>query len=122
MQSKDRGIGYAVFVGDRNITEEELAHPVGNEDIRIVPVVMGSKQGGVFQIILGVIIIAAATYFGGPGGGQAAASWYGAAMGVGISMVIGGVAQMLTPMPKGTSAKDRPNNTPSYAFNGPVNT
>jgi len=122
MQSKGRGIGYAVFVGDRNITEEELTHPVGNEEIRIVPMVIGAKNGGVFSIILGVVIIAAATMIGGPVGGAQAASWYGAAMGVGISMVAGGVVQLLTPMPKGTAARDRPENTPSYAFNGPINT
>lgn len=122
MSSRDRGIGYAVFVGERNIGEDELNHPVGSEDIRVVPMVMGAKNGGVFQIILGVVIIAAATMIGGPVGGAQAASWYGAAMGVGISMVVGGVVQLLTPMPKGMAAKDKPENTPSYAFNGPVNT
>lgn len=122
VSSKDRGIGYAVFIGKRNIGADELSHPVGCDDIRIAPVVLGSKNGGVFQIILGVIIVAAATYFGGPGAGAQAASWYGSAMGVGIAMIAGGVVTLLTPQPKGLSARDRPENTPSYTFNGPVNT
>jgi predicted phage tail protein len=46
--AKDHGIGYHVFVGGRSIGADELRHPVGNDDIRIVPVVMGSKNGGVF--------------------------------------------------------------------------
>jgi predicted phage tail protein len=122
MNAKDSGIGFAVFAGKQNLREDQLRHPVGNEDIRIAPMILGSKQGGVFQIILGVIIIAAATYFGGPTAGAEAASWYGSAMGVGIAMIAGGVVQMLTPTPKGIAAKDKPENIPSYSFNGPINT
>jgi hypothetical protein len=43
-------------------------------------------------------------------------------MGAGIAMIAGGVVQLLTPVPKGMSAKDASANTPSYNFNGPVNT
>lgn len=46
--AKDRGIGYVVFVGGRSIGADELRHPVGNDDIRIAPIVMGSKSGGMF--------------------------------------------------------------------------
>lgn len=124
INSKDRGIGYAVFVGDRNITEDELNHPAGNEDIRIAPVVMGSKNGGVFSIILGAVLVAvgaigAYTPFGQAYGGGV---WGPYVMAAGYSMMAGGVVQLLTPMPKGLSAKDSPPNTPSYTFNGPLNT
>jgi len=37
-------------------------------------------------------------------------------------MIAGGVIQLLSPVPKGFSSKDSPGNTPSYAFNGPINT
>ncbi|MCF5944975.1 tail assembly protein, partial [Xanthomonas perforans] len=40
----------------------------------------------------------------------------------GIAMVIGGVVQMLSPTQKGLGTQDSPDNRPSYAFNGPVNT
>ena len=43
-----------------------------------------------------------------------------AAMGVG--MVASGIVQMLAPQPKGISARNSPNNSVSYTFNGPVNT
>ncbi len=119
--SKDRGVGYAVFIGNQNITEDELSHPAGNEDIRIAPITLGSKNGGVFQIILGAVLIVAGVIVTGMSFGAAAP--VGAALiGMGVSMVIGGVVQLLTPMPKGLSAKDRPENTPSYTFNGPLNT
>lgn len=121
MGAKDRGIGYAVFIGKTNITEDELAHPSGSDDIRIAPITLGSKNGGVFNIILGAVLIVAGIVVTGMSFGSAAP--IGAALiGMGVSMVVGGVVQLLTPMPKGLSAKDKPANTPSYAFNGPINT
>jgi len=113
--SKDRGIGYAVFIGKRNIAEDELSHPVGNETIRIAPVVMGSKNGGVFNIILGAVLIAASFI-------PFLAPIAPFLMSTGAAMIAGGVVQLLTPMPKGLSSKDKPANTPSYVFNGPINT
>lgn len=71
---------------------------------------------------MGVVIIAAslvADYF--TGGAFGASTNYSTYM-MGGAMVLGGVVQLLTPMLKGLGAKDRPNNTPSYAFNGPLNT
>jgi predicted phage tail protein len=116
-QSKDKGLAYAVFYGRKNLGEEELRNPVGADDIRFVPIVIGSKNGGWLQIILGVVLILVGTFatmFTGP---------VGAAMvSMGWAMVIGGIVQLLTPTPKGRSAKDRPENEPSYAFNGPINT
>lgn len=119
--AKDRGIGFAVFAGKRNLVEDELEHPAGHDDIRIAPIVMGSKNGGVFQIILGAVLVVAGgmiagwTFGAGAPLGTAIAS-------MGISMIAGGVVQLLTPTPKGLASKDKSANTPSYAFNGPVNT
>lgn len=119
--AKDRGIGFAVFLGKRNISEDELEHPTGGEPIRIAPIIMGSKNGGVFQIILGAVLVVV--------GGMIAGWTFGAGTplgtaiaGMGISMMVGGVVQLLTPTPKGLASKDKSANTPSYAFNGPVNT
>jgi len=96
----------------------------GSENIRIVPVIIGSKRGGMFQTILGAAIIAVAIYFSG---GTAAAAFSSAgAMGgglamVGASMMLGGVIQMLSPQPGGLSVSQDSDNKPSYAFGGPVN-
>lgn len=43
-----------------------------------------------------------------------------AAKGLGMSLAMAGITEMLTP--KGLSARDRPKNGASYTFNGPVNT
>lgn len=111
--SKDRGIAYAVFIGKTNITADQLRDPVGSDDIRIAPVIQGAKRG-VLQTIIGVVLIVVGALTSWAGGG--------ALVSLGVSMVIGGVTQMLTPLPKGLSARDRPENGASYNFNGPVNT
>ncbi len=117
-----KGLEFAVFKGKRNITEDEL-HLGTCEDIRIVPVVKGSKRGGFFQTVIGVALIAAATYFtGGLGAAFSASGWAGAAAMTGASMAIGGVMQMLSPQPSGLSMRQDSDNKPSYAFGGAVNT
>ena len=51
-------------------------------------------------------------------GGAAAASLISS----GAGMMIGGVIQMLSPMQGGLASRQDPDNKPSYAFGGPVNT
>lgn len=117
--AKDRGVAYAVFIGRRNIGADALHYPVGDDDIRIAPFLQGSKNGGVFSTILGAVVIAISavgSYFA-PGNPLSA---YGYQMGA--ALILGGVAQMLSPQQKGLSTKDSPDNGASYNFNGPVNT
>jgi len=122
MQAKDCGMGFAVFAGKRNLREDQLKHPVGDDDIRIAPMILGSKNGGIFNIILGAVLIVvgvlAEVYLQEFGGGV----WGKYLIEAGIGMVAGGVVQLLAPHPKGSASKDSAGNTPSYAFNGPVNT
>ncbi|UXA53343.1 tail assembly protein [Xanthomonas prunicola] len=123
MESKDRGMAFAVFIGRRNLREDQLDDPPGSDEIRIAPILIGSKSGGVFQAILGVALIAvAAIATGGVGAAFAASGVWGTAAMVGLSLAIGGVAQMLAPQAKGLGTSERPENQPSYSFNGPVNT
>lgn len=49
LTSGDRGISYACFLSTTNINEEALEAPVGQEEIRIAPVIRGSKRGGFFK-------------------------------------------------------------------------
>lgn len=117
--SHERGIRYACFVGRRNIGEAELELPPGRDDIRIAPVLAGAKQSGLFQTILGAAILAVA-YFNP--GGFLTGPMVTAAYGMGASMALGGVVQMLSPQQTGLSVRDSPDNGASYNFNGPVNT
>ncbi|KAF1064949.1 tail assembly protein [Burkholderia gladioli] len=111
LNAKDNGMAFAVFNGRRNLAEDELRHPVGDEDIRIAPVLMGSKSGGLFQTILGTALVVASLIVPG-------ATFL---LGLGVSMAIGGVVQMLSPQASGLASTNSPDNGTSYYFNGAVN-
>lgn len=119
--SEDKGIGFATFIGKHNITKDDLDNPVGDEDIRIAPVILGSKRGGIFSIILGVVLIAASFAF--PGAGAFTVMGFaanGTMFMMGASLLLGGIAQMLAPQPK--LEMDEQAVSPNKSFNGPVNT
>ncbi|WP_394065778.1 tail assembly protein [Alcaligenes sp. WGS1538] len=124
-ESKDRGLGYACFIGKQNIGEDELQYPVGDEDIRIAPVILGSGRGGLFQIVLGVALIIGAPYLAGAVWGTSATLAVAIAANapmLGWAMVLGGVSQLLTRQPQGLTSVGAADNGASYNFNGPVNT
>lgn len=110
MGSKDRGIAYAVFIGKENIERDQLHNPVGSKTIKISPMIRGSKHGGLFSLIVGVVLIVVGSFADMP-----------QLVTAGISMVAGGVVQLLSPV-QNISSKNNPANGTSYNFNGPVNT
>ncbi|CDH31138.1 tail assembly protein [Xenorhabdus bovienii] len=113
LTAKERGLTFAVFIGKRNISRDELELS-GEGDIRIVPVIIGSKKAGIFQTILGAVMVVAGAFLW--------ATPYGVPLVMsGVSMMLGGVVQMLSPMPGGLARREDPDNKPSYAFGGPVN-
>lgn len=108
------GLRYAIFRNGKNTGEDEF-DLAGTREIRIVPVVGGSKRGGILQTIVGVVLIVAGAFL--------SATPFGAPLiGAGISMVAGGVIQMLSPQAKGLKGREAAENAPSYAFGGAVNT
>lgn len=115
LTSKSRGLAYAIFDGKRNLAHDELDFIVAG-DIRIAPVIIGSKQAGLFQTILGAVLIAVGYFTFG----TTSTIGVGMMMG-GASMALGGVMQMLTPVQGGISMCQSSDNKPSYAFGGPVN-
>lgn len=117
--SQEIGMDYAVFYGKNNLTKDELHASCGTKEIRFAPVMRGAKRAGVFSIIVGAVLVIV--------GAILVATGYGAPLGqvmiqMGWAMVIGGVIQLLMPVPKGKSAQDRPDNRPNYNFDGAVNT
>lgn len=121
MQAKDKGVGFAVWRGDENITAEQLNEPVGNDVIRIAPVIMGSKRAGVLNVILGAVIVVVTAFLDVWTEGGFSSATGGAGYTLGFGMIAGGVIQLLTPVPRGTKNKST-DNEPSYTFNGAVNT
>lgn len=113
----DKGLEFAVFIGRQNLAKEQLQDPPGTDDIRIAPVLVGSKRGGVLQTIVGVILIVVGTYTS-----IFSAGGTSPLVGIGWSMVVGGVMQMLSPQLRGLGSQDSVENRPSYSMNGTVNT
>ncbi|KDD42546.1 hypothetical protein L529_0521 [Bordetella bronchiseptica MBORD901] len=123
LDSEGGGVRFAVFVGKRNIGKDDLFDAAGDNDIRIAPVIAGSKRGGLFQTILGAALVVGASFAaGGLGAAFSAGGLTGVAASVGSAMFFGGIAQMLTPQAKGLGTRDNVENGASYNFNGPVQT
>ena len=93
---------YRVSVGDRAIDSEELHEPAGRSDIAIVPVIGGA--GAVGRIVAGAALVALSFFTAGATVGLlglAAPFAIGPVIGgIGASLALGGVAQLLTPVPR----------------------
>jgi predicted phage tail protein len=87
---------YRVKSGKRHLSENEIHDPIGKEVFSITPVVVGS--GSVVRIIAGVALVALS--FVTFGGSLLLGSFAGIAQGVGLSLALSGVANLLTPTPK----------------------
>jgi predicted phage tail protein len=122
---------YRVSIGTYDLTIDELHDPAGAAPISFVPVVAGA--GAVGRILAGVAIIAFAIVTAGagliPGLGLGFGTSTAISIGlVGASLVLGGVAQLLTPVPKipqgvSNSGKDTDDDPrKSYSFSGIQNT
>ena len=110
---------FKIFVGGSNRSDEVGAPCSDMEVIRIAPTVQGASAVG--RIILGAALIALAVWnpvFLGMSKGVVAGL-----MGSGVSMVLGGVVQLLSPQQTISSGSgESAENKPSYNFNGAVNT
>ncbi len=126
--SQDRGVGYKVMVGKTYIEKhEEVYNPSGKQEIKIIPVILGAKKEGIGAIIIGIALIAmgvtpsvstklAAAFGGGTTGAAIASAVTGAMVSVGVSLTMGGIAQLLAPTPEEVKEGD------NYSFNGAANT
>ncbi|MGK9419236.1 tail assembly protein [Pseudomonas cedrina] len=108
--AKSRGIEFAVFRGKKALGEKEVPFS-GAGDIRIAPIITGSKRAGLIQTIIGAVLIAVSFI---PGFQVLAAP--------GIALAAGGVIQMLSPQATGLKTSAAPENTPGYAFGSAKNT
>ena len=126
---------YKIIVdNDWTLTDEELHHPTGQNDIKIVPVVAGAGGGAGRQILIGAALIGISFLFPGAGmfaGGSAAAKAAAAAAPtlakigtitsvIGASMVLNGVSTLLTPVE--TIPEENQDPRRSFNFSGIQNT
>ena len=106
---------YRVSVGGYALEEGELHHPSGQQVIRIVPVLTGA--GPVGRILAGVALLSLSFI---PGfAAWAGPTAYALITGVGASLVLGGVSQLLTPVPKMPTGEDSAQDPrKSFSFSG----
>ena len=127
---------YRVLVGDGALTLDDLHNPVGQEEIKIVPVVVGAggNSAGVLSIIAGVALIGVAIASSGAGFALGAkgigfvsttGSFSAAALAgnIGIGLVLLGTASLISPtppIPQGPDTVQDPRK--SFSFSGIQNT
>jgi len=132
---------YRVSVGSYDLALNELHDPAGMQTIRIIPVI-GGAGGGTGKILAGIGIIVFAALTAGAGAIAGIGLGFGVktaiAIGsIGASLILGGVAQLLTPAPSltpigtspafGAGRTDSTEGTEldpqaSYSFSGVQNT
>jgi len=128
---------YKVLVGKRALTLDELHFPVGQEEIKIVPVIVGAGGNAGLTILAGVALIALSAVSFGAGGafagafgvtgiGAGAAAWGSAALFyIGTGLLLTGISQAISPVPaipQGRDTDQDPRKSQSYSFSGIQNT
>lgn len=117
--------GYRVLVGSEGRGPDDFGNPMGAaKTIKIIPVVAGAKDA-IGQILTGAALIALVYFTGGSGAtflSASAGNWLSAAtINIGFAMVLGGVAQLLSPTPGvGPQTPGGEEGLPSYTFGSPT--
>ena len=120
---------YQVKVGDYAVDETEILHPIGQEDIHFVPVITGAGRG-FGKILLGAALIGIAFLMPVASGGLSLGAGIKAGSlakvgfmtkmvaGVGASLVLSGVSDMLFPLPDIPAFEDTQDPRLSFSFGG----
>ena len=138
VESEQHGVAYKVQLGTEVVGEEQidtLLHPWSQREVFSITPVMSGAGRGWGQVLLGAALIGlsfvtfgTAAFAGGSlAGFGTTAGVYGAAWGskalgaIGLSMMLGGVSQMLSPPPPDLNMKQA-NVLQNYSFSGVTNT
>ena len=110
LTAHEQGLAFAVFQDDENISEDQIDFETGAKVIKIVPKVIGAGGNGILQTILGAVMIVV---------GVITQQYW--AVGMGVGMMIGGIAQMM--MPKmDEEDQNQDGNRANKGFGGAVTT
>jgi len=141
LDSEKNGVAYRVTVGKQKIHNDDVSGlfaPWSEREVfSIAPVLIGAG-GSTTQILLGAVFIGASFFFPGAGlfgttsfSGAAAATTgvagtltsIGTAFSaIGAGLILGGVAQIISPVPKPPGIGDAPTQLESNSFSGVLNT
>ena len=110
LTAHEQGLAFAVFQDDENISEDQIDFETGAKVIKIVPKVIGAGGNGILQTILGAVMVVV---------GVITQQYW--AVGMGVGMMIGGIAQMLAPKVD-TEDQNQDGNKANKGFGGAVTT
>lgn len=110
LTAHEQGLAFAVFQDDENISEDQIDFETGAKVIKIVPKVIGAGGNGILQTILGAVMIVV---------GVITQQYW--AVGMGVGMMVGGIAQMLAPKVD-TEDQNQDGNRANKGFGGAVTT
>lgn len=110
LTAHEQGLTFAVFQDDENISEDQIDFETGAKVIKIVPKVIGAGGNGILQTILGAVMVVV---------GVITQQYW--AVGMGVGMMIGGIAQMLAPKVD-TEDQNQDGNRANKGFGGAVTT
>ena len=120
---------YKIAIDNWELEEKELHYPNGQEDEKIIPVVGGEGGRGVGKVLLGAALIGGAflinpalsfSFQSGVTGFASAGALTQAVVYTGGSLILSGVAEMLTPVPTISEREQDPRL--SFNFSGIQNT
>ena len=88
---------YKVAIGNKKSTigKDEITNKSGCSDIYIIPTVKGAGDNAFGKIVAGIVLVVAAYFTGG----TALAFLQVPLASAGISLILGGIVQLLTPVP-----------------------
>lgn len=119
INSNEHKLQYRVRVGREVQSVEDLRlNRPASKSFTFAPVLMGGKKGGALQTIIGAVLVVVGVVI------NVFTAWTcgNQVIGMGVAMMLGGVVQLLTPIPKTGAPDEADKNKPSTYFNGPVNT
>lgn len=114
LTAEQKGMRFAVFVGNKNIGESEIDNLTDASIVHIVPKIMGAGGDSMawLQVIGGYLLVGVGVALGGNP----------ALIGSGLGLMLGGVAALLMPTPKMDGSQDEDGNRANYGFGGAVTT
>lgn len=141
LDSEKNGVAYRVTVGRQKIHNDDVSGlfaPWSEREVfSIAPVMMGAG-GSTTQILLGAVFIGASFFFPGAGlfgvtsfsGATAATTGIAGSLttigtafsAIGASLVLGGIANIISPVPKPPGIGEAPTQLESNSFSGVLNT
>lgn len=116
---------FRMILDGEDSDEKRISQPLfGVKQIKLVPVVRGAKSDGVQMIVGAALIVAGIALAPSTGGASLQLALSNMAIGMGASMVLGGVAQMLASNPSlaGSNGGITPDYSAGKFFSGPTNT